>query len=187
VARAAARVYYGDTTESAGCDGSTTRRPNVTAVKYAYDFILPSYQWAVLRFDAAISRIHALMMCAAMITIGAPLIGRASAGLRFSSLWFIVAIVLFATLMILGVIARESGALMLDSAGVLHEKVLDLGETEFKHYAVYYARQDLEHNRHLIEMKSLYGTMMAVLLFAEMLAIVVWLVTGRPGLADVAL
>lgn len=159
----------------------------MTAVTYAYDFILPSYQWAVLRFDAAIRRIQGLMMCATMITIGAPLIGRVGAGLRFSSLWFIVAIILFTTLMILGVIARESGALMLDSAGVLHEKVLDLEETEFKHYAVYYARQDLEHNRNLIEMKSWYGTMMAVLLFAEMLAIVVWLVTARSGLADVAL
>jgi hypothetical protein len=36
-------------------------------------------------------------------------------------------------------------------------------------------------------MKSWYGTMVVVLLLAEMLGIIVWLVTARSGLADVAL
>jgi hypothetical protein len=69
---------------------------------------------------------------------------------------------------------------------MLQEKFVDLGGEEFKRYAVYYARQDLQHNRQLIEVKSLCETIMAFLLVAEMLAILVWLVTARP-MADVIL
>jgi hypothetical protein len=89
--------------------------------------------------------------------------------------------------MMLGLAARGYGTLMLDRAGILQERFVDLGEVEFKRYAVYYARQDLRHNRHVIETKSLCETIMAVLLFVEMLAILVWLVTARPGRTDVAL
>jgi hypothetical protein len=77
------------------------------------------------------------MMFAATITLGALLIGRVlSEGLRFSSLWVIIAVVLFTTLMIFGLTAHEYGTLMLDSAGILQEKFLDLDEVEFKRYAV---------------------------------------------------
>jgi hypothetical protein len=158
------------------------------AVKYAYDFALPSYQWAILRFEAAVTRIHGLMMFAATMTLGAPVIGRAlSDQVRFSSVWFIMALVLFVVLMILGLIAREYGTLRLVGPSVLYEKVLDLSEREFKRYVVYYAGQHFEHNRSLIEKKSLAAMIMAVQLFAETLAIVIWLITAVPRSTDMAL
>lgn len=162
-------------------DDRAEQEDQYPAVKYAYDFVLPSYQWAIARMDAAVTRIQGLMMFAATVTLGAPVIGRAlSDDVRFSSIWFIGALGLFVLSMILGLIAREYGTLTVTSPGVLYDKALHLSEWEFKRYIVYYAGQHFEHNQRLIEKKSRCGMIMAAMLLAETLAVVMWLVTAVP-------
>jgi hypothetical protein len=55
--------------------------PNVEgpwpSVETAYHFVLPSYQMMVSRFDAADTRLTALLTMTSSLTLGAPILARA--------------------------------------------------------------------------------------------------------------
>ena len=151
------------------------------AVKYAYDFVQPSYTLAVSRFEASVTRIQAAMTFAATLTTAAPVIGASlNKDINFRSLYFYTALGVFLVVMILGLIARNYGQLILTSPDVLREKALHMSEWEFKYYTTYYAGQHWEHNRRLVNEKARFEICMAVLIVTETIAVVLWLATSLP-------
>lgn len=66
------------------------------SVIYAYDFVLPSYQWMTSRVEATVTRIQGLMTFAATVTLGFPVLGQTiDKEASFVSLPFIVAVACF--------------------------------------------------------------------------------------------
>src|SRR5947199_7605845 len=83
-------------------------------VKYAYDFVLPSYAWTTARLEAIVGRVQTLLTFAATITLGFPILGAAvNKGIHFTSGWFILALFSFAAQALIGMVARELGSVIL--------------------------------------------------------------------------
>ena len=147
------------------------------AVKFAYDFVQPSYGLMTARIEATVSRIQALMTFAATITLGFPVLGRAiNPSISFGCAPFAVGLTFFIVLMILGVIARDVGDLKLVNPGRLYESSLHLSEWEFKRDAVFFAGESFTHNLALANHKANMGRSMSILLLAEVLMLLMWVV-----------
>ena len=145
---------------------------------FAYDFVKPSYDLAVNRFEAAVNRVQALMTFGVTITLGVPLFDTTTAKTaKFSSRFFIAAMALFVILMIVGLIARVYGRLMLVRPAALYD-ITHLDEWSFKRHALYYAGENWEHNRKVVEVKSRLSAVVAGLLLEETVSLVLWLVTS---------
>ena len=83
-------------------------------VKAAQHVVLPSYQWMLSRLEAVDGRIQTLMTLVAIVGIGLPAAARAvGSGRPFSSVWFVLAVVLAAVTIGLGALARTRGIIIL--------------------------------------------------------------------------
>src|SRR5882724_3508388 len=99
------------------------------AVKFAYDFVQPSYTLLVTRVETTVTRIQALMTFAATITLGFPVLGRAvNEDISFVSVAFGSALLFFVVLMAFGIIARDLGELMVTSPAKIYQNSLHLSE-----------------------------------------------------------
>ena len=151
---------------------STARWPGVSL---AYDFVLPSYQWAQDRLDAVDSRIQTLQAFAASITAAAPILAAAIVkNIEFDSVWFALALVAFGLTVVTGAIARAWGSVTIVSPKHLYNHWLNFSEWDFKKNAIYFAGQHLETNRTLINRKAKVAGGMTVLFLLETVFLLVW-------------
>src|SRR5437660_1283893 len=85
-------------------ESSEEKWPGVEA---AYDFVIPSYNFLVNRFEAADTRLTMLLTFGATITLGAPILGKAvQPASNFASAWFLLALASFMVSVVIGLIAR---------------------------------------------------------------------------------
>jgi hypothetical protein len=149
------------------------------AVGVAYDFVKPSYDWAIARFEAVSTRIQALQTIAATITLGTPAFVLAvRKDIHFNSRWFIAALVAFGLTLLAGWVGRSWGRLVILNPRELYDHTLDMPVWEFKRYALYYAGQHFERNATTVRMKEKILTLMTALFCIEIGLLIIWLVTG---------
>jgi len=145
------------------------------AVHQAYDFVLPSYQGLLGRVEAAGTRAQAIMTFASSVTLGFPLLQRAiNEKALFTTPAVLVALAFFVSLMVIGIVARESDRIKLVNPARLYGDSLYLSPWEFKRDAIYYAGQCFDHNRRLVDRKALLCRLMSYLLIGEILALLMW-------------
>jgi hypothetical protein len=146
------------------------------SVARAYDFVLPSYQMLVSRFEAADTRLTSLLTFTASMLVGLPVLARAiRPDIRFDSPLFIAATSLLATAVALGLVGRVRGRLTLVNPRVLYRESLAEPEWEFKKNAVLYAGKHFDANAAAVKVKSRFATVMGGFMLLALIAAVVWL------------
>lgn len=144
-------------------------------VSVAYDFVGPSYQLLAMRLEAHVGRLQTLMQFAATITLGFPVLAKAmNEKILFWSAPFVGAVGFFIVLMIVGIVARDTGTLVVVDPSRLYENSLHLTPHALKQDLVYFAGQHFRNNNATIVRKSNYGRVMSALLLAEVLSLVWW-------------
>src|SRR5581483_7624057 len=88
-------------------DESALGEADYPAVAYAYEFVLPSYDWAVRRFEGSETRLHNLQTYSATIAFGAPVAAKAiSATPNFDSMLFVAGVACFVLVVTVATFAR---------------------------------------------------------------------------------
>jgi hypothetical protein len=149
------------------------------SVKYAYDFVIPSYQLLVSRFEAADTRLTALLTFISTLTLAVPLFAKsARPSVSFASPVFLFGVAIFVLAAILGIVGRVSGGLILPDPMIIYEKSLGDSEWEFKRDQLYYAGVNFETNRDAVKRKSDMSIALTIGILIEVIAFVVWFTTA---------
>ena len=146
------------------------------SVDLAYEFVKPSYDWMVTRFEAINSKIQGLLTFAATITVAFPIITKAIfSDIAFSSPWFYVATAAFAFLVVTGIVGLRIGSITLLSCKILYDKYLHYSHWKFKQMVIYWAGEHFNENKKLIDKKAYFGDAMTIFLLVEILCICLWI------------
>jgi hypothetical protein len=146
------------------------------SVDVAYGFVLPSYQLLVGRFEAADNRIASLMTLASSVMVAVPILARAvTPDISFRSPWFIAALVVFALIMVCGLVARIKGVLVLPNPGIIHATGLSKPEWKFKADALHISGQHFDANARAINAKGNWSIWLTALLALQIVWLVAWL------------
>lgn len=143
------------------------------AVKRAYDFVLPSYQAALTRFEAADGRLTFIIGHLSTVTLAAPAFARVlRPDISFAAVPFLAAMACAGVAAYLAVVARLRGRVTIPNPGRLFDPAHRESEWEFQRNAVYFAGKHLEENQGAIARKSEAVAQATALLFAEVFALV---------------
>lgn len=146
-------------------------------VDLAYEFVLPSYGWAIKRLDAIDGRIQALQALIVSVTLAVPVFARvvlADGSVDFGSRWFVLALVAFGLSVAIGLVARTAGTIKLLNPDKLYERYLDKSRWEFKRGVLYFAGIHSVENHRLVLRKGWAMTAMAALFLGEAIFLVLW-------------
>jgi hypothetical protein len=147
------------------------------AVDRAYDFVLPSYQLLAGRFEAADTRLTALLTLTATLTLAVPIFAKnVQPSISFASPFFVFGMVVFLVGAIVGIFGRIAGSLTLPDPMVIYQNSLSDSEWEFKKNQIYYAGQNFEANVHAIRKKGNTAIFITVALLLEVVFFVTWIV-----------
>lgn len=147
-------------------------------VGLAYEFVLPSYEWAMKRLDAVDGRIQTLQTLIIGTTLAVPVFARAvlpETSLDFGSVWFVLALLAFVLSIGTGMVARASGTIKLLSPDKLYERYLSKDQEQFKKDVLYYAGAHAVDNHRLVLFKGRAQSIMTGLFLAEVILLVLWI------------
>jgi hypothetical protein len=149
------------------------------SVELAYEFVKPSYDWMLSRIEAINSRIQMLLTFATTVTVAVPIFAKAVFdGIHFNSGGFYGAISCYVLLGISGIFGMRLGMVRLVHPMNLYRKWLHKSLWEFKKDTIYFAGEDFEDNKKLIDGKSHFRDIMTLFLLFEIVATIVWMVTA---------
>lgn len=154
----------------------TPPRPeDMPGLDQAYDFVLPSYQWALARFEAGNTRLQTMLTIVASTSLAVPAVASAlDETLSFTDKWFLLAGVVFLAAMAVGIYGRHVGGVALADPGVLLRGWLGLSKAQFKYDALYWAADHFADNTKAIERKWSCAGVMLALFGAEAVLLLVW-------------
>jgi hypothetical protein len=146
------------------------------SVDLAYNFVKPSYDWMLSRFEAANSKIQGLLTFSATITAAFPILVKAIFNdVDFSSPWFYGAIIAFIFLVLTGIVGRRLGSIVLVHPEVLYEKYLYYSHWRFQQTIIYWAGKHFNMNNKIIVKKAWCTDIMTIFLLGEILCIAIWI------------
>ena len=146
------------------------------SVDVAYEFVMPSYQLLARRFEAAGRRLTSLLWIASGLTLAAPILAKAfTPDISFTSQLFIVGLLLFAVLVVLGLMGRIMGILTLSDPMVHYNTSLHESEWEFKKNAIYFAGLHFESEANATRRKGNLAILITLLLVAQILSFAFWI------------
>ena len=146
----------------------------------AYEFVIPSYGWMITRREAAENRIQSLQVFAATVSISIP--GAAKVlvpTIQFSDWRFVLAGLLYVSLMAAGLIARLRGGVVLANPRIHQEKWLHFSEWEFKKNSVFWAAEHFRINSIEIQGKSNVAVWMTATFLGELVLLLAWIATAQ--------
>jgi hypothetical protein len=149
------------------------------AVDTAFDFVLPSYQFMLSRFESADTRLTALLTFTSTITLAVPLFAKnLNPTIDFHSPLFLLGVGAFLVGATAGVVGRSIGKLALPDPNVIFEKHLGWSNWEFKKNSIGYAGEAFEKNRKKIDKKYWLAMAATVLLLVEVALFSLWIARG---------
>jgi hypothetical protein len=142
------------------------------SIRRAYDFVLPSYQVATTRFEAADTRINTTLTLAATLTLGAPVfLEKVVAAASLRAWQFRAALGCFIVMTALGLFGRLHGRLIVPDPMVHWKENLEDEELEFMKNSIFFAGKHFEANTRSIWQKNLISSLMVGLLAVEIVLI----------------
>lgn len=140
----------------------------------AYDFVQPSYQWALTRFEANNTRLQNLLTAITSVSLAVPaLAGALNEALSFDNAWFKLAGIAFLLAVAAGFYGRQAGAVCLADPRELRAW-LTLSDAQFKHDALYWAGEHLARSTAAIKRKWRCATFALALFVVEVALLLVW-------------
>ena len=141
----------------------------------AYDFVQPSYQWALARYEAGNTRLQTMLTVVASVSLAVPTLAKLlDDSLLFADKWFALACVAFLAAMAIGVYGRHAGTVVLADPRVLLRGWLSLPEAQFKYDALYWASDHFAHNVGAVERKWRCAGAMLALFLVEAGLLLAW-------------
>ena len=154
---------------------STAEEDKWPAVEAAYDFVVPSYQMLMSRFEAADTRLTTLLTLVSTLTLSAPILAKAvQKDISFKSPFFIVGAVCFIAAVVLGTLGRVKGSIQLPDPMVFHQTGLHESSWTFKKNAVYFAGLAFKANSKAVRLKGTLAFTVLVALLLEIGSFVAW-------------
>ena len=142
------------------------------SIEVIYEFVLPSYDWAVRRLDTIERRFDHLLTLTFTLTLAVPVVTIAIAGaenqpdlLQWQGG---VALVLFVATAISGIVVRQHGELTFMNIDGMYDELGDLSPHTFKQHVTYYAGEDFARNMIFLKNKARGSDLVATLFFGEM-------------------
>ena len=160
-------------------ENNTSHTELYPSVDLAYQIAVASYDSAVKRLDAVDGRIQTILALMVSVTVAIPSLAVAR-GLRFESIWFVLAMTCACVSIILGIYARLTGDIMLLSPTRLYEGWLHYSEQEFKTNLIYCAGEDFKNNTTLVRRRWGYMVWVIILFLLEALFLMVWVNSHHP-------
>ena len=147
------------------------------AVDRAYDFVLPSYQLLASRFEAADTRLTALLTLTSTLTLAVPILAKSvQPTISFASAFFVSGMVIFVLSALVGILGRVIGALTLPDPMIIYQKSLQKTEWEFKKDQIYFAGENFAANLQAIRRKGNISIAVTIALLLEVFVFAVWIV-----------
>jgi hypothetical protein len=145
------------------------------AIDDAYLFVLPSYQLIAARYEAADTRLMALMTWASTVTLGVPIFARSiRPDIDFRSPAFLGGVLMCVAIFIVGIVGRIAGTLILPDPGVMYGYLHEPSD-EFKKNAIFLAGKHMNANADAVRLKGNITVALSVALLIEVTAFVFWL------------
>jgi hypothetical protein len=149
------------------------------AVPFAYEFVIPSFDWMSQRLNAVEARLQTLIGFAATVTVAAPVLATAVLKQpKFDSMWFIWGVLMFFAIAAVGIAVLNTGDLQIISPQMVYKKYLHYSEWEFKKNILYSAGQGFEANANLVKTKGTVLTILSIVFLGQILLLVVCIATG---------
>jgi hypothetical protein len=146
------------------------------SVDLAYDFVKPSYDWMVTRFEAINSKIQGLLTFSVTITAAIPVIVKSIFNSISFTPWFVGALIAFIILVIIGIIGMRMGAIALLHPKTLYNKYLYCSHWEFQQRVLYWAGEHFSKNKAIIDKKALFRDVITGILLIEISCFVLWII-----------
>ena len=148
-------------------------------VEFAYDFVVPSYDWALRRYEASNGRLQNVVALTLTVTTAVPILSRFVApDADILSPLFLAAVSIAAMVVIGGALSVSLGELALASPARLFQEHLGAGRWEFKKNQIYWAGQHLEANIRQVNRKVRVAFALTVAFSAEIGLLIAWLGQG---------
>jgi hypothetical protein len=146
------------------------------AVFRAYDFVIPSYQLMVNRYEAADGRLTQILTLVSTLLFSIPVFAKTiRPQASFSSPLFLSAITLLIGAAVIGIVGRQRGRVRLVNPMVLYDKFLHRTDWEFRKDLLYFAGQDFSDNAIAIDRKGQTAALMTGLTVVALLLSAIWL------------
>ena len=151
----------------------------------AYDFVLPSYDWALHRITSHERRVDRFLTVATTLTLASPGIYLVARGqnaiaitdlLCFPGLFGIVAIGLFVLAMGIAIYSRQMGEITLRDVTDLHQERLGLPPNQFKLDTIAIAGRHLDRNLDLVRSRWKWVNFSMGLFGLELLCWIAWII-----------
>ena len=149
------------------------------SVDLAYHLAVQSYDIGHKRWESVEGRIQAFLTFVITVELALPVVIHNNVPqTRFSSLWFIFAVVAYVASVIFGLIGRLKWGLEVINPRKLYDEWLEYSQWEFKMNMIYWAGKDFELNRERIYNKVEYGAIMIILFLVGNLLLVAWILNA---------
>jgi hypothetical protein len=153
-----------------------TSEKDYPGVERAYDFVIPSYQWMMARYDSVDAKLQNAIAFVATITTTVPALSSlAGHKLNFRSQLFVWAIVLATVAVLIGMAGRAFGGLHLVDISKLYDEWLGSDDWEFKKDSIHYAAENFKRNLRLVNLKGHLASVVTLLFLVEMALLLTWL------------
>ena len=140
----------------------------------AYDFVQPSYQWLLSRFEAGNTRLQTMQAVVASVSLAVPAFARLlEQTLSFADARFVAAVVVSLAAIAIGVIGRQTGTVRLMHPKELRD-LLRLPEAQFKYNVLHWAGEHFDQTTAGIERKWRWVWAMLALFLIELVLLVSW-------------
>ena len=147
---------------------------DMPGLNLAYDYVQPSYQWLLSRFEAGNTRLQTMQAVVASVSLAVPAFAKLlDQALSFADARFVLAAGAFLAAMAVGVVGRQTGAVRLAHPRGLRDW-LTLPEAQFKYNALYWAGEHFDHNVAAIERKWRCAGAVLALFLVELVLLVSW-------------
>ena len=151
---------------------------NMPGLDLAYEFVQPSYQWLLSRFEAANARLQTMQAVVASVSLAVPAFAKLlDPALSFADARFVLAALAFLAAMAVGVVGLQTGTVRLARPKQLRDNFLTLPKAQFKYDALCWAAEHFDQNTAAVERKWLCAWTMLVLFLVE-LALLSWALAG---------
>ena len=155
------------------------------SIELAYQFVEPSYSWALDRLRAVESRIERLLTLIAAVTLAVPVAATAMSNSQLldgQAITLNLQVTIAGGLALLcviisvaaGLYGRRMGTIKLVDLTKLYEFYLSQEQVDFRKDTVYFAGKNLRANNKLINYKTGVADLMSGLLIAEIILGVIW-------------
>jgi hypothetical protein len=144
----------------------------------AYQYVLPSYEWAMRRSDMLEQRLQDAMMLITTVTVAVPIVGKAIlAQIDLLSIWSLSAALVYGFAVGAGIWGRAQGSLaIVDPERLLYDRIV-LTRDDFRTDALRFAGRHLRHNNKTISRRHSALLLMTGLFAVEVVLIVVWVLS----------